>query len=871
MSDTPASAAPPARFQGWSLRLLAPASWLSGRLSFSRKYLLVGTVMLLAMALLCWPLLRQTREDAERVGLEQRGLAIYLQQVDRLAEMLDARARDMRHTGGAPAARPTPVGSKQAKQATDKLAPAQARLDQQLQQLQSLAPDEDPQRRFAAHTAAINALLTLMRDSARLHQLHSDLALDSAFDMLTLRLPLLMETLAKQQDALVLSSDSMASYALGAQVVLSESAPALRAGMAQLLQDPTAGSTSLAPQLDALLQSIERQQDAVDKLADVPDARAELLQLARSNQQDTLALIQGATAHAQARLQTRQDGLVRAQWQVAALLLASVSAIAYLFAGIYVSTLRSLKRLSQGTEAFCAGKLNTRIQVDTQDELVLVSRNFNTVADEVGRLLDVIREQNESRQRELERLVQVRTLELADKNAQLQTAALRVQDELASARDMQQAILPQQFPNTALFSMHACMNPARELGGDFYDCFALPGGRWGFLVADVAGKGVGAAFFMAVSRTVLQDLALADLSPSEVFARANTVLAGRNPMELFVTACFGIYTPASGQLVYASAGHPAPLLRKASGEVSALPCTFDVALGVLPDLGYSEQQAHLSPGDTLLLYTDGMTEAFDAAQQAYGDARLHARLATCPAEQAQAVLQALVDDVSAFVGGAEASDDLTGLVLCRKSAAEATSAEATRRTDTATQPTTSCKPGKPERADPSTPPPNSPPHTPPDPPTPILAMLPDHAPAPVLKNKTLLLDFRLASRVEEIAGLAEAVDKALQERADLAFAINLCLEELITNTIQHGLHGAPDRQIQVRLSRSDEWLEIIIKDDAPPFDPFVEAPAPTLDAELDERAIGGLGVHMVRTMMDEVRAYYDGSGNLIVLLKTLKQ
>lgn len=140
-----------------------------------------------------------------------------------------------------------------------------------------------------------------------------------------------------------------------------------------------------------------------------------------------------------------------------------------------------------------------------------------------------------------------------------------------------------------------------------------------------------------------------------------------------------------------------------------------------------------------------------------------------------------------------------------------------------------------------------------------------------LKNKTLLLSYRLASRVDELAPLAMAVDKALAERPDLAHAVNLCLEELITNTIRHGLAGAPDRQIQLRLSRTDEWLEVVLKDDAPPFDPFVEAPAPDLAADVDTRAIGGLGVHLVKSLMDDVRAFYDGSGNLIVLFKTLKR
>ncbi|MFY8119434.1 MAG: ATP-binding SpoIIE family protein phosphatase [Roseateles sp.] len=832
------------------LRLLAPASWLSGRLSFSRKFLLVGAVMLLALGLLSWPLLRKAGLEAQSAELERQGLAALSRQAGVLNSLV--RQRGTLGEGQLPhAADVDPELQALLDWAAAPQLPAHAppsalpalgqRLQQQWQQLRELSAqgDDDAQRRFAAHTGAINALLALMRESARAHRLNVDPTLDAAFEMLSHRLPLLMETLAKQQDALALSSESMASYAVAAQVVLSESVPALRAGMQQLLA--TGDRAGLQPQLAELLARVERQQDAVDKVLDRPQAVAELRPLAQANLAQVQALMQVAITQADLLLQERLAQLRRSQWQVGALLVGAMAAIAYLFAGIYVSTLRSLRRLSQGTQDFCAGRLDTRIRIDTQDELVLVAGNFNTVAAEVGRLLEVIREQNESRQRELERLVQQRTLELADKNDQLHLAALRVQEELESARDMQQAILPQHFPDTPDFSMQACMQPARELGGDFYDCFALSGGRWGFLVADVAGKGVGAAFFMAVSRTVLQDLAQDGLGPEEVLARANELLSGRNPMELFVTACYCIYDPRDGSLVYASAGHPAPLLRSAQGEVLALDCPRDVALGVLPGMSYSPRQTRLQAGDTLLLYTDGITEAFDAAGRAYGEDRLFAWLRASRQPQAADKLASLVRDVADFVGGAEPSDDLTALLLCRKPQGEAAPALLI--------PATTDTPASPQARG---------------------ALTVSHAPLE-LKNKTLLLEYRLQSRVEEIAPLAAAVDEALSERPDLAFAVNLCLEELITNTIQHGLHGAPDRPIHVRLSRSEEWLEIILKDDAPPFDPFVEAPAPSLDASVEAREVGGLGVHMVKTMMDEVRAFYDGSGNLIVLLKTLKK
>jgi anti-sigma regulatory factor (Ser/Thr protein kinase) len=136
------------------------------------------------------------------------------------------------------------------------------------------------------------------------------------------------------------------------------------------------------------------------------------------------------------------------------------------------------------------------------------------------------------------------------------------------------------------------------------------------------------------------------------------------------------------------------------------------------------------------------------------------------------------------------------------------------------------------------------------------------------QNKKVLLDYLVPTRLEEIEKLAEAVNKALAD-CDLAFSANLCLEELISNTILHGLKGAADRFIHVQINISEEWLEILLKDDAPRFDPFMQAPKPNLDLDINERPIGGLGIHMVKKLMDKVHAEYDGSGNLIVLLKNL--
>jgi len=142
---------------------------------------------------------------------------------------------------------------------------------------------------------------------------------------------------------------------------------------------------------------------------------------------------------------------------------------------------------------------------------------------------------------------------------------------------------------------------------------------------------------------------------------------------------------------------------------------------------------------------------------------------------------------------------------------------------------------------------------------------------PLSGEMELLLDYSMPSQVVMFGALAVNVEDAIADRPDIAFSTNLCLEELITNTIQYGLQNAPDHLIQIRISRTPDWLEIIVKDDAPAFDPFEAAPQPDLGASIEERAVGGLGVHLVRTLMDDAWASYDGTGNLITLKKTLKQ
>lgn len=300
-------------------------------------------------------------------------------------------------------------------------------------------------------------------------------------------------------------------------------------------------------------------------------------------------------------------------------------------------------------------------QAILQSYSVLTARQNEQLGAE-KREVESLLQQNQAQQRDLQSLV--RSLEI--KNEEIELVHRRVQEELNLARSVQLAILPQKFPRAPEWDVYACMHPARELGGDFYDVLMLADGRLALLVADVSGKGVGAAFFMAVSRTVLIEAAMPARPVGQVLAIANQLLCASNPMHLFVTACYGLYDPSDGSFIYASAGHSAPLVRRLNGQVDSLPLTHDTALGVTPSEVYTEHHLVLAPGESLLLYTDGVTEAFSSREEAYGFDRLRNWLMRShPVFESQAMVQDLVHDVAVFVDDAEPSDDLTCLALCR--------------------------------------------------------------------------------------------------------------------------------------------------------------------------------------------------------------
>ena len=239
--------------------------------------------------------------------------------------------------------------------------------------------------------------------------------------------------------------------------------------------------------------------------------------------------------------------------------------------------------------------------------------------------------------------------------------------DLAVAGEIQQAILPRVFPPFPdlcdTIDVAASMLPAKDVGGDFYDFFRIDNDRIGFTIADVSGKGIPAAIFMAVSRTLIRATGLRGGSPADCLTYANRLLAAESVDCMFVTVFYGILNVRTGEIVYCNAGHNPPYLLKQNGAVEMLPMSANPMLGAIDGIDYQESTIKLDTGDALVMFTDGVTEAMNTSNEEFGEKRLEATLEEMIRQSCQQIIDAIREDVSAFTIGAEQSDDITMLAI----------------------------------------------------------------------------------------------------------------------------------------------------------------------------------------------------------------
>ena len=260
----------------------------------------------------------------------------------------------------------------------------------------------------------------------------------------------------------------------------------------------------------------------------------------------------------------------------------------------------------------------------------------------------------------------VRVAQLVRQQQQEAKERERIEQELKAARLIQQTLLPKALPEIPGYEVAAYYQPAREVGGDFYDFLTLEDGRLGLVVGDVTDKGVPAALVMATTRTMLRAAAQRLLSPGEVLQRVNDVLVQDIPPNMFVTCLYAILDPGSGRLVYANAGHDLPYRRRAGrGEGAEELRARGMPLGLMPGMGYEEKEMVLNRGESVLFYSDGLVEAHDRRREMFGFPRLQG-LVGAHRSGGSALISFLLAELARFTGEDwEQEDDITLVTLDR--------------------------------------------------------------------------------------------------------------------------------------------------------------------------------------------------------------
>ena len=316
-----------------------------------------------------------------------------------------------------------------------------------------------------------------------------------------------------------------------------------------------------------------------------------------------------------------------------------------LFIMIYVLVKKlvvdNIYKINGSLAAITEGKLDTVVDVRSHEEFAALSDDINSTVDTLKRYIS--------------------------------DAEARIDAELAFAKAIQHSALPSvfpPFPNRKEFDIRACMHTAKEVGGDFYDFYFVDENTLAFLIADVSGKGIPAAMFMMTAKTLLKSYAESGMGVAEVLTQANNKLCESNDAGMFVTVWMGYLNTKTGEVTYANAGHNPPFIRHADGSVDVVRSRPGLVLAGMEGIRYRTNTVQLKAGDLLYLYTDGVTEATDAENNLFGEARLQAVLQQKMSGDIQTVCTQVKEDVDRFVGEAPQFDDITMLALTYAPAGE---------------------------------------------------------------------------------------------------------------------------------------------------------------------------------------------------------
>ena len=473
-------------------------------------------------------------------------------------------------------------------------------------------------------------------------------------------------------------------------------------------------------------------------------------------------------------------GFDRLRHTVDAIVAVGLLMMLYFFIRIITRELNPLRRLAEEAETIASGQFDAKLP------------NFRRI-DEIGQLSHSFGNMQQSLVKYIDEL----------KDTTSQKASIERDIRIASA--IQKGMLPEKFPSKTDrddVQIYASLTPAKDVGGDLFD-FYFRDEKLFFCIGDVAGKGVPASLFMAVTRAVFRTVSVRESMPDRIMATMNKIIAEMNKNSMFVTLFVGVLDLPTGHLYYCNAGHDAPLLIGAG--VGMLPCDSNIPVGFKPSWKYTLQEAQVFTGTTIFLFTDGLTEAMDANQSQFQMERVTDVASQALAKQhlePQQLISEMTEAVHQFVGNAEQSDDLTMMAI---------------------------------------------------------QYIRQQRDVKLRKSLVLPNDTQEVPRLNDfVAEVCEAVGLD----SIVAMQVKLAIEEAVVNVMKYAYPQGTRGDVTIEAVSNDMRLKFTIIDSGKPFDPTV---LPEVDTTLPakERRIGGLGIHIVRQFMDSIN--YERSGNLNIL------
>ena len=481
------------------------------------------------------------------------------------------------------------------------------------------------------------------------------------------------------------------------------------------------------------------------------------------------------------------SGFDRLRRTIMAIVTVGLLLMLYLFIRIITRELKPLRRLAKEAETIASGQFDA-VLPDFQriDEIGQLSHSFGNMQQSLVKYIEELKETTSQK--------------------------ASIESDLRIASGIQMGMLPENFPtkdDRDDVQLYASLTPAKEVGGDLFD-FYFRDEKLFFCIGDVSGKGVPASLFMAVTRSTFRTVSAHESMPDRIVNIMNKTIADMNKNHMFVTLFVGVLDLPTGRLHYCNAGHDAPLLVGAG--VGELPCDANIPVGFMPTWKYSLQEAQIFTGTTILLFTDGLTEAMNADYEQFKMERVNdvanRALANQQQEPRQLIAQ-MTEAVHEFVGDAEQSDDLT-----------------------------------------------------------MMAIQYIKQQSDVRMRKSLVLPCDL-QEVPRLNAFVEEVCQSVGFDEPTTMSIKIAVEEAVVNVMKYAYPPGLQRDVTIEAASNDVRLKFTIIDCGQPFDPTVQSEVDTtLSAE--ERKIGGLGIHIIRQNMDSMNYERVDNLNVLTLRKKIK-